>query len=119
MCRFISAHQILARDEELDRQSVKRLFKDHRKIMWLRLRRVKSMIHSSSRGAAVALAFLLLVAAVLAKAADPPSCKAVRLSDVGWTDVTATTALFSALVRQLGYDPHGHRAVGPRDLRRR
>jgi len=62
------------------------------------------MSHPSSRVAAVALAFLLLVASVLAKAADPPSCKAVRVSDVGWTDVTSTSALFSVLVRQLGYD---------------
>ena len=104
MCRFIPAHQLLARDEELDRQSVKRLFKDHYKIMSLPLRRVKSMSHSSSPGVAVALAFLLLVAAVLAQAAEPPSCKAVRISDVGWTDVTSTSALFSVLVRQLGYD---------------
>jgi glycine betaine/proline transport system substrate-binding protein len=36
---------------------------------------------------------------------DPPSCAVVRLSDIGWTDVTATTALFSVLVRQLGYQP--------------
>src|SRR3954454_11308573 len=86
-CRFIPAHQLLARDEELDRRSVKRLFKDHYKIMSLPPRRVKSMSHLSSRGAAVALAFLLLVAAVLAQAAEPPSCKAVRISDVGWTDV--------------------------------
>jgi len=72
--------------------------------MSLPLRRVKSMSHPSSRVVAVALAFLLLVASVLAKAADPPSCKAVRISDVGWTDVTSTSALFSVLVRQLGYD---------------
>jgi glycine betaine/proline transport system substrate-binding protein len=71
--------------------------------MSLPLRRVKSMSHPSSRIVAVALAFLLLVAAVLAKAADPPSCRAVRISDVGWTDVTSTSALFSVLVRQLGY----------------
>jgi glycine betaine/proline transport system substrate-binding protein len=71
--------------------------------MSLPLRRVKSMSHPSSRIVAVALAFLLLVAAVLAKAADPPSCRAVRISDVGWTDVTSTSAIFSVLVRQLGY----------------
>jgi glycine betaine/proline transport system substrate-binding protein len=39
------------------------------------------------------------------RATDPPSCKQVRLSDIGWTDVTATTALFSALLRELGYEP--------------
>src|SRR5450756_930692 len=37
--------------------------------------------------------------------AEPASCKVVRLSDIGWTDVTATTALVTALVRYLGYDP--------------
>jgi glycine betaine/proline transport system substrate-binding protein len=36
---------------------------------------------------------------------DGPSCRTVRLSDVGWTDVTATTALFSVLLRELGYQP--------------
>jgi glycine betaine/proline transport system substrate-binding protein len=38
-------------------------------------------------------------------AAEPASCQAVRLSDVGWADVTSTTALFSALLEQLGYRP--------------
>jgi glycine betaine/proline transport system substrate-binding protein len=37
--------------------------------------------------------------------ADPPSCRTVRLSDVGWTDVTATTALFAELLREIGYQP--------------
>jgi glycine betaine/proline transport system substrate-binding protein len=37
--------------------------------------------------------------------ADPPSCHTVRLSDVGWTDVTATTALFAELLREIGYEP--------------
>src|SRR5262249_13195918 len=58
-----------------------------------------------------AYASLLLAWAGLACAqshpagADPPSCKTVRLSDIGWTDVTSTTALFSALLRELGYEP--------------
>ena len=34
---------------------------------------------------------------------DAPACQTVRLSDVGWTDVTATTATFSALLKHLGY----------------
>jgi glycine betaine/proline transport system substrate-binding protein len=34
---------------------------------------------------------------------DPPACQLIRLSDIGWTDVTSTTAIFSALVRHLGY----------------
>jgi glycine betaine/proline transport system substrate-binding protein len=72
------------------------------------------MSHSSSRVPLVALAaagiLLFLVMAGLARAADasasadPASCKLVRISDIGWTDVTSTSALFSTLVRQLGYD---------------
>jgi glycine betaine/proline transport system substrate-binding protein len=40
-----------------------------------------------------------------AAAADPPSCRAVRFSDVGWTDVTSTTALAAQLMRSIGYTP--------------
>lgn len=38
-------------------------------------------------------------------AADPDSCKTVRFSDVGWTDITATTATASVLLNALGYEP--------------
>jgi glycine betaine/proline transport system substrate-binding protein len=38
-------------------------------------------------------------------ALEPASCHTVRLADVGWTDVTATTAVLSAVLRRLGYDP--------------
>ncbi len=38
-------------------------------------------------------------------AADPPSCRTVRFSDVGWTDVTSTTALTAQLLRDIGYAP--------------
>ena len=38
-------------------------------------------------------------------AAEPAACRVVRLSDIGWTDVTATTGLFSRLLRDLGYLP--------------
>jgi glycine betaine/proline transport system substrate-binding protein len=38
-------------------------------------------------------------------AADPPSCRTVRFSDVGWTDVTSTTALTAQLLRDIGYSP--------------
>src|SRR5437899_769806 len=77
-------------------------------------RRVKSMCQLSGRIRVVALAAMcasLLLWAALARAADthpatdPPTCKLVRISDIGWTDVTATTALFSSLVRELGYEP--------------
>ena len=38
-----------------------------------------------------------------ATAAEPASCRTVRFSDVGWTDITATTALASRRVQALGY----------------
>jgi glycine betaine/proline transport system substrate-binding protein len=36
---------------------------------------------------------------------DGDACRTVRLSDIGWTDVTSTTALFGELLRRLGYRP--------------
>ncbi len=38
-------------------------------------------------------------------AAEPASCKNVRFSDVGWTDITATTGLASRVLAGLGYTP--------------
>ena len=38
-------------------------------------------------------------------APDPPQCRVVRMPDIGWTDVTATTAVFSELLRRIGYQP--------------
>jgi glycine betaine/proline transport system substrate-binding protein len=38
-------------------------------------------------------------------AGDPPQCQVVRLPDIGWTDVTATTAVFSTLLKRIGYQP--------------
>ena len=43
-------------------------------------------------------------AATGGESTENPSCRTVRLSDVGWTDVTATTATVSVLLRRLGYD---------------
>ncbi|MEP3048416.1 MAG: choline ABC transporter substrate-binding protein [Roseibium sp.] len=39
-----------------------------------------------------------------ALAAEPDSCKMVRFSDVGWTDITATTAATTVVLDALGYD---------------
>jgi glycine betaine/proline transport system substrate-binding protein len=36
---------------------------------------------------------------------DPEACRNVRFSDVGWTDVTATTAITAELLRSIGYSP--------------
>jgi len=38
-------------------------------------------------------------------AKEAASCKTVRFSDVGWTDITATTAATSAVLKGLGYTP--------------
>jgi glycine betaine/proline transport system substrate-binding protein len=40
-----------------------------------------------------------------ALAGDPETCKTVKFSDVGWTDITSTTALSSRILEGLGYTP--------------
>ena len=37
-------------------------------------------------------------------AAEPDSCATVRFSDVGWTDITATTAVATTILEALGYE---------------
>ncbi|GGX82344.1 hypothetical protein GCM10007160_07150 [Litchfieldella qijiaojingensis] len=37
-------------------------------------------------------------------AQEPESCQSVRFAEVGWTDITATTALTSEVLEALGYD---------------
>jgi glycine betaine/proline transport system substrate-binding protein len=56
------------------------------------------------RGAVAGLAFIAM-GSLGAQAADPEACKAVRFADVGWTDITATTALTSTILEGLGYTP--------------
>lgn len=51
------------------------------------------------------LVLSLALAAGTAQAADPASCQKVRFSDVGWTDITATTALTKTVLKGLGYEP--------------
>lgn len=46
-----------------------------------------------------------LAAASGATAADAPTCKSIRLSDPGWTDITSTNAIASTLLTALGYEP--------------
>ncbi|MCW5644915.1 MAG: choline ABC transporter substrate-binding protein [Rhodoferax sp.] len=50
---------------------------------------------------------LLLAASLLAClpawAAEPASCRNVRFADVGWTDITVTTAVTSKVLEALGY----------------
>src|SRR3954468_14986328 len=58
----------------------------------------------STKAAAYAAAFLGLSASA-ALAGDPESCKSVRFSDVGWTDITATTSVAGEILKGLGYTP--------------
>lgn len=46
----------------------------------------------------------LMLATAPAEAADPDSCSPVTFSDVGWTDITATTAVTTFLLKSLGYE---------------
>ncbi|QQP91755.1 choline ABC transporter substrate-binding protein [Skermanella sp. TT6] len=40
-----------------------------------------------------------------APAAEPAECRTVRMSDPGWTDITATTTTASVILAALGYQP--------------
>lgn len=53
----------------------------------------------------VLAAGLLVALAGAASAAEPESCRTVRFSDVGWSDITATTGLASRVLTGLGYRP--------------
>ena len=61
------------------------------------------MSRMNSFAAGLGLAALLSTSAAFA--GDAASCKTVRLSDVGWTDIQATTGVASVLLTALGYEP--------------
>ena len=61
------------------------------------------MLKFGNRAALVGIT--LLLASGTAMAADPESCKTVKLSDVGWTDIQVTTGVASNLLTALGYEP--------------
>ena len=48
---------------------------------------------------------IALASSGAAFAGDPESCKTVKFSDVGWTDITATTAIAADILQGLGYTP--------------
>ncbi|PAU63255.1 choline ABC transporter substrate-binding protein [Pseudomonas indica] len=50
-----------------------------------------------------AMAATLASLPLLAQAAEPESCGVVRFADVGWTDITVTTAVTSEVLESLGY----------------
>src|SRR5450432_4837898 len=55
--------------------------------------------------ASLAISASLSLCAGQALAGDPASCKTVKFSDVGWTDITATTAIANEILKGLGYTP--------------
>lgn len=48
-------------------------------------------------------ALIMATANAAARAAEPAQCEKVRFADVGWTDITATTATTSVVLKALGY----------------
>jgi glycine betaine/proline transport system substrate-binding protein len=53
--------------------------------------------------AVAALAFGVTTGAAVA--GDSDACKTVKFADVGWTDITSTTAITSRILTGLGYTP--------------
>lgn len=63
------------------------------------------MIFRNMLLALAATALPAMTLPVTALAAEPASCKSVRFSDVGWTDISATTGIATTLLTALGYQP--------------
>ncbi len=61
------------------------------------------LVKSYTRFFASFVVVLMLTSSVFA--AEPDTCKMVRFSDVGWTDITSTTALTSVVLMGLDYKP--------------
>src|SRR5882757_9352859 len=82
------------------------LLNDHSNLKY----RVESC-RPGNRGVKRSVAALALIASITPAEAestptrDPAGCRNVRFSDVGWTDVTATTALVGQLLHSIGYKP--------------
>jgi glycine betaine/proline transport system substrate-binding protein len=59
------------------------------------------------RAACIASLVLAIAAGPVtaARAADPEECRAISLSDPGWTDITSTNAVATLLLEALGYAP--------------
>jgi len=53
--------------------------------------------------AALAFSLSLVGLSASVQAAEAATCQAVKMSDIGWTDVTATTALTGAMLDAMGY----------------
>jgi glycine betaine/proline transport system substrate-binding protein len=64
---------------------------------------VKSITALAALG--LLLFFGLCPRTLAADSREPASCRVVRMADVGWTDVTSTTALAAEILRSMGYQP--------------
>ncbi|MDH4412819.1 MAG: choline ABC transporter substrate-binding protein [Rhizobium sp.] len=62
-----------------------------------------TFVNRTGLGGLTGLALILI--ATTAAAADADTCKVVRLSDPGWTDITATNGVASVVLEALGYQP--------------
>ncbi|MBB3944285.1 glycine betaine/proline transport system substrate-binding protein [Rhizobium skierniewicense] len=64
-------------------------------------------MNGNFRTGRITAGILLVIAAFAgnAQAADDAACKVVRLSDPGWTDITATNGVATVLLGALGYEP--------------
>jgi len=60
---------------------------------------------SLGRPLLISLSLSIALGTGTALAADPTSCQSVTFSDVGWTDITSTTATATVLLEALGYKP--------------
>src|ERR1700712_2446973 len=65
--------------------------------------RRKHLRSPTMKGSQKLLLGVVLSLPILAQAAEPASCQTVNFSDVGWTDITATTATTSVVLQSLGY----------------
>src|SRR5687768_11812258 len=64
----------------------------------------RNRTHARLAGGLAALAALLALGHAAPAAADDARCKKVRFADVGWTDITATTAVTTEFLKDLGYE---------------
>ena len=65
---------------------------------------IKKLVTTGARVGVLAGAALIAMGAA-AQAVDPAACQTVRFSDVGWTDITSTTAATTVVLEDLGYKP--------------
>ncbi len=63
------------------------------------------MISTVKRAISFSAVLAVFAAGSALAAGDPPQCKQVRFSDVGWSCITATTAIASEILEGLGYQP--------------